>query len=89
MRAITETVEAIVPEVVRRAAEDLSEVLTERTDVTEGLRAAIESQAEAVAAQTRATSDLRAEVAKPKPLTRKRVITDDIGRITAVEEEQI
>jgi hypothetical protein len=81
-RAIADTVEAVVPQVVDRAAEQLSLAMAERDETTEGLVAVLTEQTEAI-------TELRAEVAKPKPLTRKRVFTDEIGRITAIEEEQI
>jgi HK97 family phage portal protein len=68
---------------------DATTALTEdsvRVDVRGGndeeLRAVVEQTADAV-------RELRAEIGKPKPRIRKRVITDEIGRITAIEEEEV
>jgi hypothetical protein len=68
---------------------DATTALTEdsiRVDVRGGPDADLR---QVMAEQTEAIAELRAEISKPKPLVRKRVSTDEIGRITEITEEVV
>lgn len=83
---VAEALAAVVPEAVRQSAQPMVELLTERD-------AARIDQFAGLADQLTAASSALTEAAersnRPRPLIRKRVETDETGRITAVVEEEI
>jgi hypothetical protein len=81
--AVTRALESAVPEVVARSVEPIVERLSEREESREA------GFAEMNGRLVEAIEAWRAEAARPAPLKRTRVKTDEIGRITATEEEYI